>query len=295
MTTTTCRAAALGLLAAVMALPACSGGGTSSHAARGVAMRPVSLLAAPKDALAATVPQPNGTMWVLAGGRASRGLFELNAMTGHVLGSVSVSNAARSVAQSQSGIIGLALGTDRSGALALLDGRTAGTIRTVPLPAPARDVVAGSDGTTFYVLTGWATASSVAIVDSRDGRVRGTIPVPQGAVSVAPDVQQTSLYVLQSNGHVSQIAIAGGKVMANFAVGNSGQSLTLSPDGGTLYALKDINTAANVAVVNVARESVRRVLPAPSHCLEVLVSAGGGRLYDVVGTAKYGNIQEFAV
>lgn len=156
-------------------------------------------------------------------------------------------------------------------------------------------MVAGSDGTTFYVLTGWATSSSVTIVNSGSGRVHGTVPVPLDTVSVAPDLQQSSLYVLQRDGYISEIDITGGEVTAKFVVGDSGQSLVLSPDGSTLYALKGTQSGANVATVSVAQESVRHVLPAPSHCLEVLVSASGARLYDVVGTAEYGNIQEFAV
>ena len=233
-------------------------------------------------------------MWVLTGSAESRGLFELDPTSGKVFGSISVSSAARSVAQAATGVIGLALGTDRAGALELLDGRTAKVIRTVPLSAPAREVMVASDGTTFYVLTGWGSSSSVTVVDSQDGRVQVTIPMPLEAVSVAPDVQQTTLYVLQRDGRVSQISIADGKVVATFVVGDSGQSLALSPDGTALYVLKSTDAGANVAVVDVATESVRRVLPAPANCLEVLVSASGSQLYEVVGTAGYGNIQIFA-
>ena len=291
-------AAAITLTSAAIAMAGCSTGGTpatspgSADAPAGI--RPEQIVQAPKNILASAVPQPNGTMWVLAGGTESRGLFELDPTSGKVFGSISVSSAARSVAQAATGVIGLALGTDRAGALELLDGRTAKVIRTVPLSAPAREVVVASDGATFYVLTGWGSSSSVTVVDSQDGRVHGTVPVPLKAVSVAPDVQQTTLYVLQRDGRVSQISIADGKVEATFVVGDSGQSLARSPDGTALYVLKDTDAGANVAVVDVATESVRRVLPAPANCLEVLVSASGSQLYEVVGTAGYGNIQIFA-
>ena len=291
-------AAAITLTSAAIAMAACGAGGTSATSPGSMdvsaGIRPEQIVQAPKDILASAVPQPNGTMWVLAGSTESRGLFELDPTSGKVFGSISVSSTARSVAQAATGVIGLAFGTDRAGALELLDGRTAKVIRTVPLSAPAREVVVGSDGTTFYVLTGWGSSSSVTIVDSQDGQVQGTVPVPLEAVSVAPDVQQTTLYVLQQDGHVSQISIADGKVVATFVVGDSGQSLALSPDGTALYVLKGTDAGANVAVVNVATESVRRVLPAPASCLEVLVSASGSQLYEVVGTAGYGNIQIFA-
>jgi DNA-binding beta-propeller fold protein YncE len=289
-------AAPVAVLAAALALAACGGDGTPAGAHRLPApeIRPQRILPAPSHTLAATAPQPDGALWVLAGPAASRGLFELDAVTGRVLGSVPVSGAARSVAETQTGIIGLALGTRRAGALELLDGTTGKAIRTIPLPAPARQVVTGSDGTTFYVLGGWPNSSSVTIVNSRSGRVQGTVPVPLDAVSVAPDIGQSTLYVLQRDGRVSEIAVAGGQVTASFVIGDSGQSLALSPDGTTLYALKDTSTTPNVAAVDVATESVRRVLPAPVHCLEVLVSASGAQLYDVVGTAAYGNVQVFA-
>lgn len=292
-------AAAITLASAAIVTAACSAGGASANSPGSTTdvsarVRPEHIVEAPKNILAAAVPQPNGTLWVLAGNPVSRGLFELDPTSGQVFGSVSVSSAVRSVAQAATGVIGLALGTDSTGALELLDGRTAKVIRTVPLSAPARDVVVGSDGTTFYVLTGWGSASSVTIVDSQRGQVRGTVPVPLEAVSIAPDVQQTTLYALQRDGRVSQISIADGKALATFVVGNSGQSLALSPDGLTLYALKDTDAAANIAAVDVATESVRRVLPAPSNCLELLVSASGSQLYEVVGTAGYGNIQVFA-
>jgi len=296
---TRCRvAAAIALTSAAIVMAGCGAGGTSptspGSADVSAGIRPEQIVQAPKDILASAVPQTNGTMWVLAGSTESRGLFELDLTSGKVSGSISVGSTARFVAQAATGVIGLAFGTDRAGALELLNGRTGKVMGTVPLSAPARELVVGSDGTTFYVLTGWGSSSSVTIVDSQDGRVQGTVPVPLEAVSVAPDVQQTTLYVLQQDGHVSQISIADGKVVATFVVGNSGQSLALSPDGTALYVLKGTDAGDNVAVVNVATESVRRVLPAPASCLEVLVSASGSQLYEVVGTAGYGNIQIFA-
>lgn len=293
-------AAAIALLSAALVLPACGTSGTSASPAKSTTAasagtRPERIVPVPKSVLAATEPQPNGTMWALAGSPVSRKLFEFGLPGGQVVGSIPVSNAAQAVAQSLTGTIGLVLGAKNSGALELLDGATAKVIRTVRFTESARDVAIGSDGTTFYVLTGTAADSSVAVVDSENGQVRGTIPVPPDVVSLVPGVQQTTLYVLQRNGRVSEISIAGGKIMASFVVGDSGQSLAISPDGSTLYALKDTAATANVAVVDVATETVRRALPAPSHCLEVLTSASGSQLYEVVGTADYGNIQVFAV
>lgn len=285
--------AVIGLVSAALMLAACGGSGTSRSQAL-VRVMPERIVRAPERMVAAAQPQPNGIVWTLARGR-SAGLFEMDASSGKVTGSVSVSRAARSLAETSAGVLGIAIGTSRAGALELLDGRTAKRIRTVRLPAPARDVVVGSDGTTFYVLTRWADSASVTIVNSQNGRRRGTVPVPASAVSVVPDVQQTLLYVLERDGNVSEIAVSGGKVMARFSVGHDpGLSVALSPDGSKLYVLKGTDAVANIAVVDAATESVRRVLPAPSHCREVLVSASGSQLFEVVGTAGYGNIQVYA-
>jgi hypothetical protein len=279
----------------VAALAACSSSGSASgQPAQPASVKPLHIFAAPKNLIAAGQPQPNGTFWALAGDAASKGLFDINLANGSGTGSVSVSNAARSVSESLGGVIGLALGTSGTGALELLSGSTGKVVKTIPLGAPARDVIVGSDGATFYVLNGTAKSASVTIVNSRNGGVQGTVPVPLNTVSIAPDSLGVSLYALQPSGRVSQIAIAGGKIMTSFPVGSGARSVALSPDGSTLYALKDTGSGANVAEVNVATESVQQVLAAPANSLQVLVSADGSELYQLVGTPSYGNIQVFA-
>ena len=48
-----------------------------------------------------------------------------------------------------------------------------------------------------------------------------------------------------------------------------------------------------MAEVSVATESVRRLLPAAANSRQVLVSADGSELYQLVSTSLYGNIQVF--
>ena len=120
--------------------------------------------------------------------------------------------------------------------------------------------------------------------------------MPSDAVAMVPDIQQTTVYALERNGLVDQIDITGGKVVARFKAGgkdDTGQSIALSPDGSTLYVLKNTGAVSNIAEVGTGTETIRKVLPAPRHCVEVLVSSSGGQLYEVVGTAEYGNIQVF--
>jgi DNA-binding beta-propeller fold protein YncE len=273
-------------------LAGCSTGGSASG--QPAAVKPRQIFAAPRNLLAAGQPQPNGTFWALAGDAASKGLFDINLTDGKRIGSVSVSNAARSVTESLSGgVIGLALGGSNAGALELLDGGTGKVIRTIPLGAPARDVIAGADGATFYVLNGTAKSSSVTIVNSKTGGVQGTIPMPLNTVSIAPDSLGVSVYALQPDGQVSQIAVAGGQIMTKFVTGPGARSIALSPDGSTLYVLRNAGEDANVALVNTATESVQQVLPGAAHSVQLLVSADGSELYQLVGTSSYGNIQVF--
>jgi len=286
---------ALAAVALILALAGCGQAGQHDPpSAASAVLLPGHIVNAPTNLLAVAPPQAGGSMWMLAG-KPSTGLFRFSLATGRATGSVSVSGAARSVAQSRSGVIGLATGTRRSGALELLSGTTPRPVRTVPLPAPARQVVAS--GASFYVLTAWPDSASLTIVTARTGAVTGTVPVPKDTVSVAVTSQgrPADIYVLERTGLVDEVATASGHIDDSFRVGTAGRALALSPDGDTLYVLKGTAAVSNVAVVSVATESVRRVLPAPSHCHGLLVSADGGQLYEVVGTASYGNIQVFAV
>ena len=288
------KALAAGGALTVCALAACSSGSTLPVAPT-QSTGPERIVAAPKNLRSAAEPLPNGTMWTLAGDSATRALFEFSLTGGQrPIGAKPVSNAAQSIAESLTGVIGVALGTHNTGALQLLNGSTGATSRTIPLGAPARQVVVGSDGSTFYVLNGTTASASVTIVNSQNGRTLGTVPVPLDTVSVVPDIQEATIYALQPSGAVSQIAVAGGRIMSTFRTGDSARSMALSPDGDTLYVLKGPMTAPNVAVVDVATQSVSRVLPAPANCLQILVSANGGELYQMVGTPGYGNIQVFA-
>jgi DNA-binding beta-propeller fold protein YncE len=293
------RLSALGIvIGAVIAatLTACSGSGGAPQAQPSqspAASKAQQIFAAPKDLLAAAQPQSNGALWALAGTATAKGLFRIDLASGSGTGSISVSNAAQSVTESLTDVIGLALGTGRTGALQLLDGSTGKVTKTVPLGAPARAVVVGSGAVTFYVLNGTARSASVTMVNSGSGAVQGAVPVPLNTVSIAPDAAAMSLYALQPNGLITQVALAGGKIMSSFPVGSAARSLVLSPDGSTLYVLKDSGPDVNVAEVNLATESVQRVLPAPANSLQVLVSADGSEIYQVVGTPGYGNIQVF--
>lgn len=283
---------AAALLAAAFGLTACSGSGQEHrHGQAAAKILPERIIPAPRALLAVTGPQVGGTMWAVAGS-SSIGLFQVDSASGKDTQSVSVSRAARSVAETSTGVVGIALGTATSGALELMHGTEPKPNKTVSLPAPALQVVTAASGADFYTLTAWPSSSSVTIVSSR-GRILGSIPAPTGSVAIAADPGQDLIYVLQKNGLVDEIGMHSGNILSSFSVGAPGVSIAVSPDGARLYVLKGTGSVANIAIINVATEAQLGVLPAPSHCIELLVSPSGKQLYEVVASAGYGNIQVF--
>ncbi len=286
-------AAVIGLTAAALTLAACSGGSAATPGANGdtYGIVPQHVLHAPSSMLAATGLQANGDMWTLTG-PARPGLFEISSVTGQVKTSFPVSRFARSVAESPTGVIALALATGRTGALQLLNAATRKVTRVVQLPMPAGQVAVGRGSSTFYVLTARAGLAQVVMVNGQDGRVAGTVTVPPDVVSVVPDPRQATLYAMERDGLLDQISVPGGKRLAQIRAGSGGaESVTLSPDGRSLYVLEQLGGIANIAIVNPAAKTVEKVLPAPGSCIQVLVAPGGGHLYEVVRAPRTGSIQ----
>lgn len=294
-------AAVIGLTAAVLTLGACSGSSGPAPAPAPASVpngdtygiMPERILHAPQSMLAATDLQANGVMWTLTG-PGSAGLFEISSATGQVKTSFPVSEFARSVAESRTGVIALALATGRTGALQLVTAATRKVTRVVRFPMPAVQVAVGRGrgSSTFYVLTARAGLARVMIVNGQDGQVTGTVTVPPDVVSVVPDGRQATLYAVQRNGLLDVIGIPGGTLLARIRAGSGGgESIALSPDGRTLYVLEQLGGIANIAVVNLAAKEVAKVLPAPGTCVQVLVAPGGGHLYEVVRAPRAGSIQ----
>lgn len=286
-------AAVIGLTAAGLALASCSAGSASPAKTTrdSYGMPPQHILAAPKSMLAATGPQANGAMWALTG-PDSAGLFEISSATGQVKTSFPVSAFARSVAESRTGVIALALTTGQTGALQLVNATTRKVTRVVRFPWPAVQVAVARGSSTFYVLTARAGVARVIIVAGQDGRVTGQVAVPSDVVAVVPGARQASLYAMERDGLLDQIAVRTGKLLTKIRAGSGGaESVTLSPDGRTVYVLEQLGGLANIALVDPATQVVRKVLAAPGTCVQVLVSPDGGRLYEVVRGTRSGSIQ----
>ncbi len=278
-----------------LGLTAC--GNTAPHVSTGPSavshLHASAIIPTAQGTLSATAPEPNGTLWVLAGNGTSKGIYQYDVSQRKELGSLSVSNSATSVSQSSTGLLALGIGTLSSGAVELANGTSGAVLATIPVSGPVYGVAAGDDGVSFYVLNGSSQARSVTVVNGQTNKVVGNVPVPANAVSAVPSPGQHNVYVLQPNGVVSEIALAGGHITTQFSIGHSGRALALGPNGATLYVLKGQGPVRNVAVVNVATESVKEVLPAAADTKDIVLSPDGQTLYDIVGTPNVGNIQAF--
>jgi hypothetical protein len=282
---------------AIGCLAAACGGGADLAATTSTtlpAAKPTAIYPGPVGILAGAQPQPNGYLWLLARAGDVADLHQLNLSNGAIASVVPTSLSADAIAQSPSGLIGVGLATLATGALELRNGSSGVLLGTVPIGAPVRDVVAGGDGSTFYVLNSSKTSASVTLVNATTQKVSVTIPVPLDTTSIAVDPLGQNLFALGANGTVNVITTGTGTIAGNFRA-DQGIQLAMSPTGTELYVLKNLGSGSvsNVSVFRIATESQTRVVGTPAHAVDIQVSADGRDLYAIVGTSAYGNVQVF--
>jgi len=253
------------------------------------------VLPAPKDLLAASEPQPNGTLWVLSGTPTARTLTNVDLSDGNKLTQVGVSNSAASVAESATGVVALGLATRTTGAVELLNATSGATEGSVAVGAPVRALAFGSDGVTLYVLNGKVASTSVTTVNTTTDKVVSSFGVAKDAVSLAPDPSQSAVWTLDRSGVVEETSLTSGQPVADFSLGSPGISIAASPTGGVIYVLKGTPAGSNIAVVSTVTDAVKKILPAAAGSVALAVSPSGQVLYDFVGTPAVGNIQEISL
>lgn len=256
-------------------------------------IKPAYTVATPSATVSETAPTAQGIVWALAGNAKSKGLYEVSLADRKVVGSFSVTNDATSVAMSPTGELALGAGYRTDGYVQFLNAQTGAVAKTIPLGGAVRSLSASSDGSVFYALDVAQKSASVTVINAQTGKVEGTLPVASDAVAAVGTPDDSGVYYLQPSGDVSEVSTAGGHLETTFSAGSGGLSLAMSVDGQTLYVLKSQGGVDNVAVVDLATESVLRVLPAAADSLQVTLSPDGRTLYDLVGTPAYGNIQAF--
>lgn len=282
-----------------MVLLGCNSNGSpdsasSPSSAAPISEKPSHIIALPGGVVAASAPQPNGFMWVLAGSSLSKNIRTLQ-LTGSVLGmAIPVSADARAIAQVANDDVVIGLATATTGALQVLSPSSGRLLRTIATGAPVRALATGSGSDTVFVLNGTSSSASVTEVDSATGATLDSLPVPVDTTAIALSPTEGTIFALQPSGRVAEVTTNGGALVSAFTTGQSGTAIAVSPDGATAYVLKDSGTATNVAVVNLATEAVIKALPAPLGALGISVASDGNPLYLLVNTLSGGNLQIFA-
>jgi hypothetical protein len=261
-------------------------------------LNPNQILAAPAALIAGTVPQANGSMWLLAGAPTAMTVQQIDLVTGKIALIVPISANAVSLAESSTGVLAVGYNTP-TGLVEFRNGTTGAVVSTLTVGAPVKDIAAGSDGTTFFVLDGSATVTTVNVISSTHAAVPPAIGVSLDATAVALGPNDGQLYVLERSGSVDDITLgtdgAETGTNVNFPVGPSPAQMALSGDGSTLFVLKGAGSDMNVGVFNVGTERQTKVLPAPTNSVNVQVSLDATQIYVLVGTPTVGNIQVYPV
>lgn len=274
-----------------LSLVACGGSSKSKTSSTGnKSGSGVRVIAAAAALRSAGPPQPNGVIWTLSGDGGVRTLSELNLSSGKPQQAVGASADAISVTQSSSGVIALGLGSVRTGAVQILDSN-AKPKYTIPLSDPAVEVEFGDNGTTLYALQKRDKVASVAVINSATRKITKSVPVSSAVVSFAVDPNQDSIWTLDRAGVIDSISLQTDRVQSSFSLHVAGVAIAASPDGAQLFVLRKDDGGDSISVVKSATEAQTNVLPAAANSVGLVVSLDGTQLYNLVGTAQYGNIQ----
>jgi hypothetical protein len=259
---------------------------------------PAQILPAPAGLIAGGDPQANGTMWLVAGSATAKTLQEINLVSGTIEKIVPIGAKADSVVESPTGVLAVGYSA-ANGPVEFRSGTSGSLLHAVTVGAPVKAVASGSDGTTFFVLSGNSSETSVNTVSATGAAEPPSIGVSLSTIAVAVGTGDDQLYLLQSSGSVvvTPLGVPAGQTPASgsFFVGNDPHQLALSADGSLLFVLKGSESSPNIGIFNAATGQVRKVLPAPANSVDLVTAIDNAHIYVMIGTAAVGNIQVFPV
>jgi hypothetical protein len=253
---------------------------------------PVSrIIPAPSGLIDGAAPQPNGSMWVLAGNPHAKTLTDLDLSDGQKVATVAVSTTADAVAQSTTGLLAVGTASATAGSVELHNGSSGTITSTLAIGAPVRDLAFGADGVTLYVLNGTSTTASITVVNTTTGKTQTSIGCPKDAVGLQPDANQSDVWTVQRGANVQATSLQTGHAGVLIPLDLPGIALAFPSPGTHVYVLKGSRSIWNIAELDKGATTITRTIPAAANSVDLVASSDGSTLYDLVGNTGIGNIQ----
>jgi hypothetical protein len=249
------------------------------------------VIPAPRALIGGAVPQPDGSMWVLAGNAQAKTITDIDLSDGQKIATVPVSTSADAVAQSSTGVLAVGTATPTAGTVELRNGSSGTISSTVTVGAPVRSLAFGADGVTLYVLNGTTTNASVSVIDTANGQTLSSVGVPKDAVDLQSNPQQSEIWTVQSGDNAQGTSLQTGRSLGVIPLDARGIAIAFPLSGTRQYVLKGTGSVWNIAEVSAGATSISRTIPAAAHSVDLVASTDGSTLYDLVGTSGIGNIQ----
>jgi YVTN family beta-propeller protein len=146
---------------------------------------------------------------------------------------------------------------------------------TIPVGSRPYHAAVTPDGS--QVLVANQGDGTVSVISTATDAVTATITVPGGAQSVAVDPAGQYAYVVSPAFWLTKIDIATGTAAGRAPVGIHPVSLTVSPDGSTVYAG---SLGSSVTAVSTATMTVSKAIPgAGGDSWDMVMSPDGSQLY----------------
>jgi WD40 repeat protein len=243
--------------------------------------------------ISVTSTQSDGSIWVLSKHGTAKKISKVDATSGTVLHSESVSPQASAIAQSPNGnlVLGTAHGT--ASAVVLYNGTTGGYLGTVPVTAPVSSIAISPNGQIVYVLDGSGTARTLFTFNAT--HTGFSYNEPADTVGLAPTPDGSAIWTLRFGGGLSEMGFFPKRSITQIQATFPAQSSAISPDGQFLYVLGVANSSGLQQVKRFALGGgSSATYSVPAHSVDIAVSADGSTLYDAVAGKKTGKVAEIS-
>ncbi len=149
--------------------------------------------------------------------------------------------------------------------------------------APVRSLAFGADGVTLYVLNGTTTNASVSVIDTANGQTLSSCRRPQRRGGSAAQPRAVRDLDGAERRHAQGTSLQTGRSLGTIPLDLTGIALAFPSSGTRMYILKGTGSVWNIAEVSAGSTTISRIIPAAAHSVDLVASADGSTLYDLVG------------